>query len=110
MSVEIRLYGQLRDVAGLESVSLPVGHETTVRDVVETLATEYPELEDRLFDDEGSVDARVVIRKNRGPLENLDVGVADGDRIALVTQVVGGGGAPGRYLFTHRDSLGGTWR
>lgn len=94
--VEIRLYGQLRDAVGRKSIDRAVDDRSTVEDVLESIAADYPELSERLFDEEGTIDARVVIRKNRTTVADPGVPVADGDRLALATQIVGGGDPTGR--------------
>lgn len=91
MPVEIRLYGRLRDAAGVTSVTRTPPEGTTVSTVLESLGEEYPELGEQLFDDDGTVRRRVIVRKNRTTLDALSVPVEDGDRVAVATQVVGGG-------------------
>lgn len=90
MPVEIRLYGRLRDAAGVKSVTKEVEDGTTVSTLLEMLGEEYPDLEEHLFDDDGQVRTRVIVRKNQTTLEALSVTVDDGDRVAVATQVVGG--------------------
>ena len=94
MPVEIRLYGRLRDAAGVKSVTRTPPEGTTVSTLLESLGKEYPELAEQLFDDDGTVRNRVIVRKNRTTLDALSVPVGDGDRIAVATQVVGGEHTP----------------
>lgn len=89
MSVAIRLYGQLRDAAGTKTVAIPVEDGGTLDRVLQTLVDKHPATEALLYQGD-DVAPEIVIRVNKSTVDSLDTELADGDRVAIATQVVGG--------------------
>lgn len=91
MSVQIRIPTPLRKFTdGQETVAV---QGATVGEALEHLAEAHPELEQRIFDDEGSVRRFVNIFANDEDIrfqESLDTGLSDGDEVAIVPAIAGG--------------------
>ncbi|MFB6184485.1 MAG: ubiquitin-like small modifier protein 1 [Haloarculaceae archaeon] len=94
VEVALRLYAHPRDVVGTKTLTRTVSDGATVGDVLEDLFVEFPSLEEHLLDDDGTLAATAVVRKNRTNV-SLEDAVADGDELSLTTQVVGGARSPG---------------
>lgn len=88
--VEIRLYGGLRDAVGTKSVSRRLTGDRTVRSMLDALCEDHPELRGLLFDEDGEIKSRVVVRRNQTTVTTLEAELDDGDTIAVATQIVGG--------------------
>ena len=91
MAVTIKLPAQLRSAADGQSETSASG--ATVREVLDGLCTQHPELRDRLFDD-GSELRRFVNVFLRGEdirfLSGMETPVADGDELTILPAVAGG--------------------
>ena len=89
VTVEVRLYAQLRDPVGRKTTRLDLPPGSTVGDALWELAAEYPALRDRLFED-GSARESLVIRLNRSTVADPGRNLADGDTLGITPQIVGG--------------------
>lgn len=91
MAVTIKLPAQLRSAANGQSETSASGD--TVREVLDGLCTEHPELRDRLLDD-GADLRRFVNVFLRGEdirfLSGMDTPVDDGDELTILPAVAGG--------------------
>ncbi|MDG5775298.1 ubiquitin-like small modifier protein 1 [Haloarculaceae archaeon H-GB2-1] len=89
LTVELRFYAHLRDIVGQKTIERSFAGETTVRDVLDELVEEFPELADHVFDEDEALRTTLVVRKDRSNVSG-DESVTDGDSLALTTQIVGG--------------------
>ena len=81
MRVNIRLFARLRDIAGAGEMERQVPDGATVRTVWETLAREFPDLQEY----EVSISIAVNAEYSR-----MGAPVADGDEVAFLPPVSGG--------------------
>ncbi|RQG93532.1 ubiquitin-like small modifier protein 1 [Natrarchaeobius chitinivorans] len=92
MAVTCDFYGTLRDAVGQKSVTHDVSDETTVGELLETIAEEHPELEEALFSD-GTLRETMNVSVNARHVrldEGLETPVEDGDVIRAYPPVEGG--------------------
>jgi molybdopterin synthase sulfur carrier subunit len=91
MPVTVKLPTQLRDAANGQTEARVSG--ATVREVLDSLCGEHPELRDRLLDD-GDDLRRFVNVYLRGEdirfLSGLNTEVAEGDEVTILPAVAGG--------------------
>lgn len=91
MPVTIKLPTQLRSAANGQAEAQVAG--TTVREALDGLCNEHPELRDRLLDD-GADLRRFVNVYLRGEdirfLSGMDTEVAEGDELTILPAVAGG--------------------
>ncbi|WP_372788698.1 ubiquitin-like small modifier protein 1 [Paraconexibacter sp.] len=91
MSVKVKLPTQLRAAAGGNSSVQVQG--TTVREVLENVYAEHPELKDRLSDEDGTLRRFVNVYVGGDDIrfgEGLDTTVADGAEVQVLPAVAGG--------------------
>jgi len=91
MSVTVKLPTQLRASAGGES-AIPV-EGSTVGEALEALYTAYPELRERLSDDDGTLRRFINVYVNGDDIrfgELLDTPVTDGQEVQILPAVAGG--------------------
>lgn len=92
MSVEVRVPTVLRKHTGGERVVQAEG--TTVAAVLDSLLHRFPGLKDELLNEEGQVRQFVNIYVNDEDiryLDRLETSVDDGDNLAILPAVAGGG-------------------
>jgi len=97
MSVEVRVPTVLRKHTGGERVVQAEG--TNVAAVLDSLLHRFPGLKDELFNEEGQVRQFVNIYVNDEDiryLARLETSVDDGDNLAILPAVAGGGLTPPR--------------
>ena len=90
-TVKVHIPGELRPQVGDQTV-VELGGQS-VKEVLETLAGDYPVLGQRLFNAEGRLNRFVNIYLNDEDirfLENLDTAVENGDEISIVPAIAGG--------------------
>jgi molybdopterin synthase sulfur carrier subunit len=92
MAITVRIPTPLRKFTNeKETLSL---QGKTVREVVENLVKDYPELKNQLLDSEGQVRRFVNFFLNDRDvrfLSGLDTEVKDGDELAIIPAIAGGG-------------------
>lgn len=91
--MEIRLFGTLRQTVPAKRVEVEVEDGQPVRRVLETLGAEYPELGERLWDEEGNLHPAINVLINGRSflfLDGLDSMVREEDAVALFPAVGGG--------------------
>jgi molybdopterin synthase sulfur carrier subunit len=92
MSVEIRLFGTIREAVGERTLEKNY-NSCTIQDVIDTLIEEYPDLEGEITDENGSVPVSVNIMMNSKNIQYIDsfeTRVSDGDEISIATAITGG--------------------
>ena len=91
MSVKVRIPTPLRKfTAGQEMVNV---EGSTVGEALSSLTEDHPELEPKLFSDDGAVRRFVNIFANDEDIrfqDKLDTSVQEGDQIAIVPAIAGG--------------------
>ena len=93
MQVTITLYGPSREVVGEKDIVRQVDDGVTVRDVFESLQSEYPDLVGKLLTDEGEIASGIALTRNGTAIERdggLDAPVADGDELQVTHSLRGG--------------------
>lgn len=91
MSVRVRIPTPLRKfTAGEQTVDV---EGSTVGEVLSNLTADHPELEAKIFGDDGDVRRFVNIFANDEDIrfqEELDTAVDDGDQVSIVPAIAGG--------------------
>jgi molybdopterin synthase sulfur carrier subunit len=94
MKVEIRLFANLRELAGQKSVQEELSEGTTVEDAVKKLAERMgKEFQSKVLDEAGHVRRIFSVLVNGQMIANLDgplTKLKDGDVIAIFPPVAGG--------------------
>jgi len=92
MEVEFVSFGPIREAVGEKTIRREVSEEATVEDLLAELATEFPALAGRLFDDD-ELSTWVTVTVNGTHVKQLDGGgttLADGDVVRATPPVRGG--------------------
>jgi sulfur-carrier protein len=90
--IEVRLYATLRAIAGQRSVAVS-GSCTTVRDLLDELVERWPELEDRIYDEEREMRPYVAVMvdgRDIRHLEGLATALAADSELDVFPPVAGG--------------------
>ena len=94
MRIHLELFGLSRIAAGTKELALELEENTTFRDIVRLLSTEYPDMIGNVIKPDGetlhppnifNLNAKRMIRPNQ-----MDEGPGDGDRIVLMSISAGG--------------------
>jgi sulfur-carrier protein len=91
MTVEVRIPTMMRPDAGGQATAQANG--ATVAEVLDDLVLQFPRLQGKFTNDDGSLHKFVNVYVNDEDvryLERLDTKVADGDEIAILPAVAGG--------------------
>jgi MoaD family protein len=91
MTVEVRIPTMMRPDAGGQATAQANG--ATVGEVLEDLVLQFPRLQGKFTNDDGTLHKFVNVYVNDEDvryLERLDTKVADGDEIAILPAVAGG--------------------
>ena len=51
--MKINFYATLRDIVGRKTVEVPIDHSVTIRQLMEQLVTQFPDLREKLIDSNG---------------------------------------------------------
>ena len=93
MTVEIRVPTILREhVGGASTLSVESG---PLKDVIDTLAVNHPDLREQLLAEEGQLHRFINVYVNDEDvryLDGLDTKLSDGDVVAILPAVAGGHG------------------
>lgn len=93
MHVEVRLFGPLRDAAGVEELTVSLPEDATLLDAARGVVDEHPSTASRLISSKGGLTRAVSATVNgadaRG-LDGADTTLSDGDTVHFTPPVVGG--------------------
>ena len=92
MKVLVRAFAKFRDIAGAET-SLDLKEGSTIRDLLEAISASHPELEDYLFNSDGTIgDGVTILRNRKGPEvpDPRNTVLEEGDEVALLPPFSGG--------------------
>jgi molybdopterin synthase sulfur carrier subunit len=106
MHLELKFFATFRAVVGQKIIEREFPDELSVGDVLSELQEEYPDMNDRLIDEEGEVRPQLSILKNGRDVvhkEGADTHLEDGDTLSIFPPVAGGTAVDG----TRADSGGG---
>ncbi|MFB6166477.1 MAG: ubiquitin-like small modifier protein 1 [Haloarculaceae archaeon] len=93
MHLELRFFATFRAVVGEKFAEREVPDGTTVGEVLADLQGEYPDMDDRLLDDDGAIRPQLSILKNGRDVVHMDgaaTGLEDGDTLSIFPPVAGG--------------------
>jgi MoaD family protein len=93
MRLELRFFATFRAIVGQKVVEREFSDAETVGDVLAALEGEYPDMEDRLLDEDGEIREQLSILKNgRGVIhmEGAATPMEDGDTLSVFPPVAGG--------------------
>ncbi|MFB6255048.1 MAG: ubiquitin-like small modifier protein 1 [Halobacteriaceae archaeon] len=85
-----KLFADLAEITGERELEYATSE--TVRSALQTLIDDYPQLEDRIFEN-GEIADHINILHNGTPIEQkqgLDTAISNGDEIAIFPPVTGG--------------------
>ena len=91
--MEWRLFADLAEAAGDRRVTVDVADGATVGDALDALLKSHPPLQERLFDDSGSLYDHINILRNGENImvgDGLDTPVDSDDELAVFPPVSGG--------------------
>jgi molybdopterin synthase sulfur carrier subunit len=91
--MKIRFYANLREMVGGKEIDLALSPDATVRLVLRQLSARYPELGQKLWDEDEVPRGYVkVLKEGRDiqHLEGLDTALAEADTLSLFPPVGGG--------------------
>jgi molybdopterin synthase sulfur carrier subunit len=91
--MKIKFYANLREMVGCKQIDLPLAPNTTVRAVLRQLSARYPELGQKLWDEDEVPRGFVkVLKEGRDiqHLQGLDTALAETDTLSLFPPVGGG--------------------
>lgn len=93
MEIKVLFFGPFREPVGEKTVPLTLPADATVADALDRIVAEFPALDDRLYDDQGSIRDQMIVAKNRVNIEQsdgLDTSLSEGDTLRLSPPVTGG--------------------
>ncbi len=91
--MQIRLYATLRQIAGTRELEIPVEAGATVGEVLRSLVTRFPRLEEAIWYPDGSLAGHVAVILNGRDIRHLsavDTPVSNDDRLDVFPPVGGG--------------------
>jgi molybdopterin synthase sulfur carrier subunit len=91
--MKIRFYANLREMVGGKEINLALDPNTTVRAVLRRLSVKYPELGQKLWDEDEVLRGYVkVLKEGRDirHLQGLDTAIVETDILSLFPPVGGG--------------------
>lgn len=93
MQLELRFFATFRSIVGQKFLEREVPDGSTVGDVLRILESEYPDMEDRLLDENGVIREQLSILKNGQEvvhMQGADTPMEDGDTLSVFPPVAGG--------------------
>lgn len=92
--MEWKLFADLAEIAGGKEIAVAVEAENpTVGDALDALLAAHPDLEPRVYEDDGSLSTHVNVLVNGSDvdtLDGLDTDIDEADELALFPPVSGG--------------------
>ena len=91
--MKVKFYATIREIVGGKEIDMALDPHTTVRMVLRRLSSKYPELGQKLWDEDEVLRGYVkVLKEGRDIqyLEGLDTAIADADTLSLFPPVGGG--------------------
>ena len=89
-----KLFADLAEITGEREVDVPVGsNEPTIAEALAALIERYPELEPRVYTDDGEIEPHLNLLQNGENISadgGLSTPVSEGDELALFPPVSGG--------------------
>ncbi len=92
MIVRVRAFANFKDILG-KDLKVNMKEGATVKALIDNLSASHHALRSAIFDDSGQVREYVIIMKNRKNIESLgglEIGLTDGDEVAILPPVAGG--------------------
>ena len=92
MTLEFQLWGQLREAASTQSAKLEFQTPTSLESAIQTLATQYPGLQPRIFNEDQTVRASILLFKDgqQLPPEALGEPIGKDTAFTLMSPIAGG--------------------
>lgn len=93
MRINIKLFGQFRDLVDRNQVEVDVSQGEGVLEALSALVGSHPELEGRVLDEEGYLNPYAVVflnGRNTRALEQSNPSLKEGDVMILIPSVGGG--------------------
>jgi len=106
MHLELKFFATFRAIVGQKTVDREFADDDVVGDVLTTLQDEYPDMQDRLLDEDGTIRPQLSILKNGRDVihqEGAATALADGDTLSIFPPVAGGS----EFLLAVRRGRGG---
>jgi molybdopterin synthase sulfur carrier subunit len=88
-----KLFADLAEIAGGKEVEVETRPGESVGVALDALVETHPDLEDRIYDDEGDLREHINVLRNGANVQNgdgLDTELAEDDELALFPPVSGG--------------------
>ena len=79
----------VREAIGQKQIQCDVKYNSTIADVMQYLASQFPSLEKILFEN-GSISHRFHIMLNEEPIENFDLNLNENDILIIIPPTGGG--------------------
>ena len=96
MRLELKFFATFRAIVGQKTVDREVPDGSTVGDVLSTLQSEYPDMADRLLDEDGEVRDQLSILKNGQNVVHMEGAATpldNDDTLSVFPPVAGGADA-----------------
>lgn len=96
MHLELRFFATFRAIVGQKTVDREFPDGSSVGDILSTLQEEYPDMNDRLLDEDGEVRNQLSILKNGRNVVHMEGSATpldDGDTLSIFPPVAGGADA-----------------
>lgn len=93
MQLELRFFATFRAIVGQKVLEREVPDGSTVGDVLRILESEYPDMEDRLLDEDGVIREQLSVLKNGQEvvhMQGAETPMGDGDTLSVFPPVAGG--------------------
>jgi molybdopterin synthase sulfur carrier subunit len=96
VQLELKFFATFRAIVGQKTAERTVDDGATVRDVLADLEGEFPDMADRLLDEDGDIRPQLSVLKNGREVSHMDgaaTALEDGDTLSIFPPVAGGSGS-----------------
>lgn len=96
MEIELRFFATVREAVGTRTATRKFESGTVVRDVLAAIETQFPELDGRLLDGDGSIARSITVMRNGTNVthhEGAETELKNGDSLSITPPVTGGAAA-----------------